>query len=78
MFLQVKKELIAVHTLNMLEGVGRRWTYGALIDGMVLIMFCFDAGEDFLSWTPSVLSNLTGTFTNTRCAVVHAELLWQW
>lgn len=70
---QIKKELIAVHTLNMRAGVGGQRTYGALTDGYTLIIVCFDAGEHYNAWAPHVLRDLTGTFTSSRCVNVHTH-----
>ena len=70
LFIQLKKELVAEHALNMESGIGRQRTYGPLTDGMGMIIVCFDAGESFLSWTTKNLKDLRGTFTSSRCACV--------
>ena len=60
------KELVAMHALNMASSVARQRTYGALTDGMSMIISCFDAGDDYLSWTTRDFKDLQGTFTSSR------------
>ena len=67
--MQVKRELIATHTLNMDNGNGRQRTYGALMDGIHMILLCFDAGEGHKDWKKRDFKKLRGTFTHSRCAV---------
>ena len=65
--MQVKKELVAIHHVNMTNKVARQRTYGALIDGKHMMLLCFDAGDDYTSWNMG-MKDLGGTFTHSRCA----------
>ena len=65
-FVQGKKEMIAMHAMNVKRGQGSRRTYGALMDSAALVMLCYDAGKDWQSWTSDDLSKLEGTFTHSR------------
>ena len=72
--MQVNRELVAVHAVNMAKGVGRRCTYGPLTDCNPLYTSCYDAGPDFKSWTTKNLADLEGTFTRSRrnvCKCAH-------
>ena len=64
--MQVKKELVAVHAVNMERGEGWQRTYGALTTGTHLLLLCYDAGEDYESWTSGHLADLTGTIACSR------------
>lgn len=66
-YVQVKKELVAVHKVNMANKVARQRTYGALMDGKLVMLMCFDAGDDYTSWNMD-MKELRGTFTHSRCA----------
>ena len=66
--MQVKKELVAVHKINMEKKVAHQRTYGVLMDGRQMMLMCFDAGEEYTSWKLD-LKELRGTFTHSRCAL---------
>ena len=69
MFLQVKKELVAVHAINMVNKQGSQRTYGVLTDGIYLVILCFDAGKNYKEWRSKDITMLPGTFMHTKCAL---------
>lgn len=66
MWMQVNKELVAVHAVNMERGEGRQRTYGALTTAPTSCCYAMTAGEDSKSWMSERVADLTGTITCSR------------